>query len=331
MRIVQDTNPLLVDVPGQASDTPVVFLVGCGRSGTTWLQMLLARHPAVASAPETNLFAGYLNLLERRWNLEAQRRREASNTTGIADLISEEEFHNLLKPFARTVLSKILARKPGASLVLEKTPHQVHEAAFILRVLVRARFIHIVRDPRAVCASMLAAARSWGAYWAPRSAIDAARVWRAAVEAGWGIPGLTANCRQVRYEDLLENPTEVLRALFDWLALEVDTDACREFVDACRIERLRTSAAEPQTMGLAPNAQKGSFFRRGSAHGWREELTASDIRLIEYVAGPALERAGYVREYPPHSVKPVRLRLKETIERMGWRADATFQNLKARI
>src|SRR5215469_4920410 len=37
-----------------------VLIVGCPRSGTSWLQRLLSQHPQVATTQETHLFSEYL-------------------------------------------------------------------------------------------------------------------------------------------------------------------------------------------------------------------------------------------------------------------------------
>jgi hypothetical protein len=39
----------------------LVFLIGCPRSGTTWLQRLLASHPQVRTVQETFLFPRYIS------------------------------------------------------------------------------------------------------------------------------------------------------------------------------------------------------------------------------------------------------------------------------
>jgi len=38
----------------------IAFIAGSGRSGTTWLQLMLGSHPAVATAQESQLFNNYL-------------------------------------------------------------------------------------------------------------------------------------------------------------------------------------------------------------------------------------------------------------------------------
>src|SRR5947208_10995760 len=55
-------------VRGRMADmNPFVFIVGAQRSGTTWLQRLLASHPAIAGGQESHLFSGYLAPLWQRW------------------------------------------------------------------------------------------------------------------------------------------------------------------------------------------------------------------------------------------------------------------------
>ena len=41
-------------------DAAHIFIVGPVRSGTSWLQTMLAEHPDIASPPETHVFTNYL-------------------------------------------------------------------------------------------------------------------------------------------------------------------------------------------------------------------------------------------------------------------------------
>lgn len=45
----------------------VVFLVGSPRSGTTWVQRLLASHPQIQTGQESHLFAAYIGPQLRAW------------------------------------------------------------------------------------------------------------------------------------------------------------------------------------------------------------------------------------------------------------------------
>src|SRR6185437_8839646 len=55
-----------------------IFIVGCPRSGTTLVQAMLARHPAVLTLPETAFFEQLCGDLKWRWgdrDARPQRRR----------------------------------------------------------------------------------------------------------------------------------------------------------------------------------------------------------------------------------------------------------------
>lgn len=304
-----------------------VFIVGSGRSGTTWLQTLLAQHPQIASAPETDLFAGYLALLEQRWQFELERRKKYRLTTGLSNIIGERGFHDFMFQLSYGVLEGILRTKPGAIIVLEKTPHNARYASLILQVLPQSIFIHLVRDPRAVCASMMAAAQNWGAYWAPRGAATAALLWRELVEAGFNIRKLTNNYIQIHYESLIDKPTETVGKLFEWLGLRVSPEVCAAYVEACRIERLQKGDGA----GFSPTKTTKSFFRKGSKDSWRTELNKNQIRTIEYVAGEVMDRAGYQREYSVQQYPPIRVVSHKLLKGVEWRTRAMFEYLTNRL
>lgn len=175
-----------------------VFLVGCPRSGTTWLQILLAQHSQVATARETHLFNGYLHQLDRCWKTF----KSHPDRVGLDTLLTEEEYYGLCSLFAQGVMKKIAASNPGATVVLEKTPSHVRFAPLILKMVPDAYFVHIVRDPRSVVSSLCAASRSWGGKWASRSVLSNARLWCSDVTRGREIARLTDRFREVRYEDL---------------------------------------------------------------------------------------------------------------------------------
>lgn len=266
-----------------------IFLVGAGRSGTTWLQMLLAQHPQIASAPETQLFSAYLSGAELRWNRELEYQKKNKGRTGLRLLISEDEFYDFIQTFPEKIFDKICKSKPGAKFVLEKTPSHIKHAQFILSLFPEARFIHLIRDPRAVVASLRAAASSWGRHWAPRGVLAGAESWRDAVNEGLAIRELTSQYYELRYEALLADPeTEVLE-LFNWLQLPADKTMCEEIVKNGDISRLRSGKGT----ALAPSTVPDQFFRKGLAESWRSELKTYQVGLIEHVGGDLMDRLGY--------------------------------------
>lgn len=270
-------------------DKQIVFLVGTPRSGTTWLQILLGSHPDIATGRETHLFSRYVSGI---WTRFFQDERNIAGEDGLKAYFDDDAFQDdLLRPFALTVLRKIAERKPGARYVLEKTPNHLRQAALIKQLLPDARFLLMVRDPRGVAASHLAAMReSWGG-WARKSAGEAAKLWISDVEEGLRLQKRYADdVSRVRFEDLYADREGTLGRLADWLGVRPDG-----FRDA-----IARSAAELDAERLALNdpadpryETRDRFFRRGDPEGWRSQLSADQRATIELYCAGGMAKLGY--------------------------------------
>jgi len=307
-----------------------VLIVGCPRSGTSWLQLLLAQHPGVATTQETHLFHGYLSHLERSW----QRYPTVDPNVGMSRLLSDDEFYGLCADFAKAVLQRIADGNKDAEVVLEKTPGHIRHGPFILRLVPDAYFLHVVRDPRSVVSSLRAAAQSWASQWASTDVVRNARLWRADVTLGRELGRLTSRYREVRYEDLLgDTGPELLEALFAWLELPADRAFARAALAACQIDRIRGGGEGIRAYDSLRRVQP-DFFRKGQANGWQEDLSPGAIRVIEYINRDLMQHYGYslASAGATHSRKPFRLAVNEalfTLERRVRRhVDAAFNRLR---
>jgi len=283
-----------------------VFIVGSPRSGTTWLQLLLAQHPAVATHQETHLFHNYLGPLARAY----LNGRDAAlvRDVGIHNLLDEAALYRFCKMFAQQTLDQIAASNPQTEVVLEKSPDHVRDHDLILRTLPKAWFIHVIRDPRDVAISMRSAGRGWGRSWAPSRIHGAAATWVHNVERGLEIARKTDRYIEIRYEDLLERGVMQLGSLFDWLGLPVDNAFCANVLEACRIDKLRSGNAEVRSP-WALNKEPAGFYRSGRSGGWRKELGRRELNTIEYLAGPLMDQLGYARAVPVRRHRPASLAL----------------------
>src|SRR5205823_957842 len=109
----------------------------------------------------------------------------------LPTVFDQSQFDRLMGRAFEDFRREILALKPRATVVLEKTPAHTLHVPLIRRVVPQARFIHVIRDPRTVVSSLLdAAGRSWGSNWAPRDPYGAALLWQQHVEAGLEGAGL---------------------------------------------------------------------------------------------------------------------------------------------
>lgn len=269
-----------------------LFVVGAPRSGTTWVQLLLAQHPDVATVQETHLFSRYLGPLYRAWRLDGERRSPRS--VGLSNALSPDQFRELCGAFVERTREGILAAKEGARIALEKTPQHVHHGDLILDLVPDAAFLHVIRDPRAVAASMKAAAGSWGRRWAPTGVGECARRWRWAVEEGRSLAGKTSRYREIRYEDLLGQGICELGGVFRWLGVQVRERECASILAMCSIENLRSGDERIWSPWLLRREPQG-FFRRGCRADWGRELGARQVRRIESEVGGLMEELGYER------------------------------------
>lgn len=172
----------------------------------------------------------------------------------------------------------------------EKTPINVSQAARFAAAFPEAIFIHIVRDGRAVVASLLK--RGY-------TLVEAALIWMVQTAAGRDVAAAYPNVVEIRFQDLVAAPYETAQRLLDRVGHRVD---------AADIER-----------GYAANAYRGDLPRIGtwSASKYegvirpppshRDVLGDGQIRLLESLglvrqAGPgAYDRsetfAGLLRHY----------------------------------
>ena len=292
-----------------------VFLVGVPRSGTTWLQLILYQHPRIATAQETHLFDWYIAKLQQVW--EREERRQVTRGVGLRNLMTEAEYEDVLGHFAHRVMDSIAARKPAADIILEKTPEHIEHWALIHELFPKARFIHLIRDPRAVVASLKRVAASWGGDWAPRTAVDGARRWAAVVEQRSIMREVLGDLyREVRYEELRRDPVQHIDALFEWLGLGSDVAAATSAVAACEAGKLRREGNGDTQLPWDLSTEPKDFYREAPIESWRVELKQRDIRLIEFINQRAMVDLDYKLEFEPGHRKPWELTMRDLLIRV---------------
>lgn len=151
------------------------FIVGCPRSGTTFVQVMLARHPDVLSLPETAFFEHLCGDLKWRWgDRDAKpRRRRLRQRLGLAlprarqslqtlgNQLGQASRHLPAWPLrtqgcARRFVELLdeQAQSQGHSVWVEKTPCHLLYIPEIERHVPDARFIHVIRPGEDVLASI---------------------------------------------------------------------------------------------------------------------------------------------------------------------------------
>ncbi|HEY2596345.1 MAG TPA: sulfotransferase, partial [Chloroflexota bacterium] len=70
----------------------LVFVVGCPRSGTTWVQRLLASHSCIRTGQESDLFDMYVGPLLHTWQQELRVDSSGRGGVGLACYFTDAEF-----------------------------------------------------------------------------------------------------------------------------------------------------------------------------------------------------------------------------------------------
>ena len=271
------------------------FLVGCPRSGTTLLRAMLDAHSRLAIPGESHFIPAMARHRER------YERPEGLDAGAFAgDLIADRRFRDWGLP-ARAVRAGLVSHNPqslpdafrvvygayaahrGKPLYGDKTPGYARELPVLAELFPEARFVHLVRDGRDVVLSLRE--MDWAQHRGPLDTL--ARFWRTNVELASAAGAELGPHRyhEVRYEQLIDDPEDVLRGLCRFLGL--------------RFEGTMLSYYEqPDGTGGIPDRQHHAHALLPPTKGlrdWRTQMSPEEVAQFEGIAGETLEQAGYAR------------------------------------
>jgi hypothetical protein len=265
---------------------------------------MLGSHPSIATPQETDLFEIYLRPLVGAWDRQVdalgdddERRRK-----GLPLILTREEFDRATGALVDATMDAVRRLKPGANVVLEKSPAHSHCVDVIRRYRPDARFIQLLRDGRDVASSLVAASADWGKLWAPDSVSLAARRWVLNVEAARTAASEPEHYLEVRYEDLRgSDGAAQLRSVFEFCGVSLTAEEVGATIDAHSFERMQQSEQVSSSLLLggegatldSTKQEPAGFFRKGKVGSWRDEWSIADRRSFTAVGGALLVELGY--------------------------------------
>jgi hypothetical protein len=274
------------------NDRPI-FVVGCPRSGTTMLQLMLHAHPRIAIPPET------------RFLLEAYRRRRtfgdlrtADNRRALARWIVTTRATKVddLGLDADALVEEIVAGPPtlGSAMGIvfrayarrfdrprwgDKRPAYATNLDVVLRLFPDAQIVNIVRDGRDCVASLKEMP------WHRAGIEESISIWARSVDGARAAGRRLGPERyhELSYERLVREPEPILRGLCDFLG-EPFHPAMTEPAAVADVAVPAGKTWHERTRGAVSDDRVAS---------WRHRLTTKEIALCEAVLGRRLRASGY--------------------------------------
>ncbi|MCL5022944.1 MAG: sulfotransferase [Nitrospirae bacterium] len=279
-----------------------IIMIGHERSGTTLVMAMLGCHPRIAVPEVVWYYPRFRPYLYTYGDLS-----DKENFRTLA----EEMVFGLKTPFwgmkvnPRTILDEILADVKEQSFAGvycamherfakevgnkprwgEKTPHNLFFVKEIKEDFPNAQFIYITRDGRDACTDYLQS--SFG----PTNIYCAARHWKRCQNfvKPWREKFGPSDWMDVKYEELVREPEEVLRRVCDFLGEKYDP-VMMEF-HKTGLAKTRGATKDHKPLGHPVSDKYIGIYR--------EHLSLRDQRIFAGVAGKELVEYGYEMDIEP--------------------------------
>ncbi|WP_417214490.1 sulfotransferase family protein [Bizionia sp.] len=282
-----------------------IFILGNPRSGTSLLRLMLHSHSEISIPPESHFFL-WLEDKYKHWSSDCL-------DEFIEDLFASTKFEtwNIEREALRAFLiaEKVLSYGQLISLIYafyiqqegqetttywgDKNSLWIEKLEVIKTHYPNAFFIHIVRDGRDVACSYKSLNKKiFDSPYAPKlpnQVVDIAQVWKTNVEAVdlFLLEKVKpTNKITIRYEDLINTPTEMITKILDKLALHIEQDQLNYFLkDSQDIEPLAFLKWKEKLKQPLDIKNIGKF---------KHELTNTDIASFNFIAKTTLRKYNYL-------------------------------------
>jgi hypothetical protein len=280
--------------PGGVRPENIVWIFGTGRSGSTWLGSMMGGLDGCAMWNEPlvgNLFGNFHYF------------RVGGRKPGRQYILGEPYKETWLGPMRDLVLGGAAARFPelmeGGYLII-KEPNGSIGSPLLMEALPESRMIFLIRDPRDVVASSMDA-RSEGSWLQERREarrrtskpdrnpnvyvrMRANSYVQQIEKTGQAYRAHGGHKVMVRYEDLRADTLETMKRIYTALEIPVE-------------EAELARSVEKNSWENIPEQEKGEGkkLRKAKPGGWKEDLTARQVEIVEEITGPLLN------EFYPHT------------------------------
>ena len=301
---------------------PPVFIVGCPRSGTSFLYHLLLSAGGFAEFhTQMNVYDvlepiyGDLGVRKnKKAAIEEWLRSKAFEVSGLDAAAIEakilEQCHGA-SDFLRIIMEEI-ARAQSVDRWIDSTPTNVPHMIRIHRDLPDAYFIHIIRDPRDVVLSLDKRGWTRPLPWdKQRSLLAGGLYWEWIVRKGRELGArLGPKYMEVRYEGLVLELSKNLERIGAFIQHDLNYE---------RIRQTSVGSVKKPLTSFTEDLQKGEFTPVGR---WKNRFPGDQLCQFEALVGGYMRELGYTTETDAERVNH---RVSHKIDRVTYGAFYEFK------
>lgn|SRR5690625_410295 len=258
-----------------------LFIIGLPRSGTKLIRELLNNHndiyiPSIEAYFIPHLIRKYGN---RKLNGEevvsviqeiktslfffyyAEKHQFDFSKFNLEDITVNDLIYLIWKELAIKELGKTV------KVLGDKTPRNISHIKLLLDSFSNCKIIHIVRDPRD---NVLSAKNTWN-----KNIFRTAYKWQLGVDNLKKYRNNRERIMEVKYEDLIVSPKEVLKDLCNFIGVSYQ----------CGMDKLQIDVEN-----------KGGFIDGSNFNNYKTGLSKSELEYVERLTKKGLEHYGYKLE-----------------------------------
>lgn len=265
-----------------------VFVVGCARSGTSWLADLLNAHESIVVQGEGAFAYKLVPLLGQAFKAFNDHQRAMA---GLAQLRNVD-----LTLIVRAIVDGQLYRYIAESgrdferirVVGDKTPQHALGIDTLNTLYPSAKFIHVIRDPRDTAISAwFHAGQSENRSFEQYIEQYMTQAWPISVtlarQSGRRLGG---RYTEVRYEDLQADTSGHVWRLLEFLNVDASDSAVAGCIEAASFQR--------KSGGRAPGQKDNkNFYRCGTSGDWVNHIPVELAARCCAKIAPLMKRCGY--------------------------------------
>lgn len=260
-----------------------IFIVGCERSGTTMLRLILCSHKNITIPPQTKYIK---KLYKRRFlfgDLSIEKNQNTlkdwfyinhNKKTKLIDLdISKNDIQNELEVAGNTVgayfasILKLYSQNNNKIRWGDKHPYYIKYLPQLFKLFPDAQVIHIIRDGRDSVSSLKKMP------WWKKNSMHAMLNWQEAIQKGVHAKRKYSSDQfiEIRYEDIIHKPEDSVKLICDFINEEY-SDTLLEF------QKIADKSIPSYKMDWHSGAKKE--INSMSIGRWENDLDDWEISLI---------------------------------------------------